>query len=336
MSARRFSGFLLLFLVLQTACSRLDNTRTRAPATRVPLAAAHQFYQVPIGLCEDYPEESRTLTSARKDLELLKRHQVPVLRIAFGWDAMEPERGRFDWSFWDEFVHLATEEYGLRLIPYICYTPAWAAARPGEDAWREPPADVNLFAAFVRQLVTRYRDKIDSWEIWNEPDNPHYWLGSVEQYAALLAAGSQAVRQADPHAKVVLGGLAWNLDFLEAMLTNSATMRDVDVVNLHNYYETWSSDAVEQLPQYVGRARDILKRHQRPLPIWMAEIGYSSYRQNGRVSPQFHPHLNYAHTPAHQANTLFRALTLLLATEQVDLVAWYRINDLPVKQDIIG
>src|SRR4051794_12727249 len=83
------------------------------------------FQRVEIGLCEDYPEESRSLTSARRDLEVLKTNNLRVLRIAFGWDAMEPEPGKYDWSFWDDFVRLAVDEYGVKLIPYVCYTPRW-------------------------------------------------------------------------------------------------------------------------------------------------------------------------------------------------------------------
>ena len=60
----------------------------------------------------------------------------------------------------------------------------------------------------------------------NEPDNPDYWLGSVEQFSELLRVGSAAIHEANPSAKVVMGGLAWNLRFLEAMLTNPSTFQN--------------------------------------------------------------------------------------------------------------
>src|SRR5688500_3599932 len=83
---------------------------------------------VRLGLCEDYPEESRSLERARADLDAVRASGAQVLRISFGWDAMEPERGVYDWSFWDDFVRAAVHERGIRLIPYICYTPKWAAS----------------------------------------------------------------------------------------------------------------------------------------------------------------------------------------------------------------
>ncbi|HEY9509095.1 MAG TPA: cellulase family glycosylhydrolase, partial [Verrucomicrobiae bacterium] len=217
------------------------------------------FRHVTIGLCEDYPEESRTLTAARRDLEVLATNDLRVLRIAFGWDAMEPEPGKFDWSFWDDFVRLAVDEYHIRLIPYICYTPRWASSSDGEDFWRQPPKDNAAFANFVKQLVAHYRDRIHSWEIWNEPDNPSYWGGTVDQFADLLATGANAIHATDPTANIVMGGLAWDLNFLEGVLAHPEAMTHVDVINLHNYYETWSSDPLERIPEYVGRTHDILR-----------------------------------------------------------------------------
>src|SRR4051794_38373109 len=71
---------------------------------------------VPLGLCEDYPEESRTAAGAREDLRMLAAAGVGTLRVGIGWDDVEPEPGRFEWAFWDELVGLAGA-HGVRLIP---------------------------------------------------------------------------------------------------------------------------------------------------------------------------------------------------------------------------
>jgi hypothetical protein len=113
-------------------------------------------------------------------------------------------------------------------------------------------------------------------------------------------------------------------------------MTHVDVINLHNYYETWSSDPLERIPEYVGRAHDILRQHGYDLPIWMAEVGYSSYRNGAEVSGQYRAYFKNEHTPEAQAQSLFKTMTLLLASGDVSLIAWYRINDLPGAQEVIG
>lgn len=306
------------------------------PQTTSVETGSKPLRQMVIGLCEDYPEESRSLTNARRDLQVLATNDIHVLRIAFGWDAMEPEPGKYDWSYWDEFVRMAVDEHRIRLIPYICYTPRWASTSNKDDFWQHPPKDTERFAAFVKQLVNRYKDRIHSWEIWNEPDNPAYWAGTPEQFAELLGTGSRAVREADPKAKVVFGGLAWNLSFLQDVLNVSNSVANVDVINLHNYFETWSSDPLENLPDYVGRANDILRQNGLEKPIWMAEVGYSSYRSNNFVSAQYDAYFGEEHTDEFQADVLFRVLTLLAASEKVPLAAWYRVNDLPSSQEVIG
>src|SRR6059058_3468736 len=85
---------------------------------RVASVAAPVWHQTRLGLCEDYPEETRSLARAGSDLAAAKAAGATVLRIAFGWDAIEPERGHFDWSFWDDFVRTAVSEHHLELIPY--------------------------------------------------------------------------------------------------------------------------------------------------------------------------------------------------------------------------
>jgi GH35 family endo-1,4-beta-xylanase len=294
------------------------------------------FHTVEIGLCEDYPKSSRSLESARRDLELLHAHHIHVLRIAFPWDSIETAPGTYDWSFWDDFVRMATDEFHIRLIPYVCYTPRWASTGTEKNFWRAPPKDDAEFAAFVRTIVTHYKGRIHSWEIWNEPDNPEYWEGSVERFADLLKVGSRAVREADPNATVVLGGLAWNLDFLRALFEKAQVSPQIDVVNLHCYYETWSSDPIENIAEHVLLAERIIREHGGHQPIWLAEIGYSDYRRGARVSPTYRARYSYEHTPEFQAQTLGRAMSSALATGCVQLIAWYRIHDLPAGIEVIG
>lgn len=294
------------------------------------------WQSVAIGLCEDYPEETRTLTKAREDLAAVRATGATVLRIAFGWDAMEPERGRYDWSFWDDYVAAATREFGLTLIPYICYTPRWAARDAGENFWRSPPRDPEDFGRFVTALVRRYGHVIHTWELWNEPDNAAYWLGTVDDYAALVHAGSRAVRSADPRARVVLGGIATELPFLQALFERLHVAPDVDIVNLHTYLETWHPDPLESLPDYLERAADIVRTHGEAEPLWLAEAGYSSVGERAKVSDVYRAHWQGEHTDAAQAAALVRLFLLALGTERVSLIAWYRINDLEAKQEVIG
>ncbi len=293
------------------------------------------FHQITIGLCEDYPEESRSLEAAHRDLLFLKTNNIRALRIAFGWDAMEPERGRFDWSFWDDFIKMS-DAFGIQLIPYICYTPKWASSDQGTNFWRAPPRDPNDFKNFVAAIVRRYKSSIHSWELWNEPDNPAYWSGSVEQFAELLRAGNAAVRAVDPKANVVSGGIAWNLDFLRQLFEKQNAAGVVDVVNIHNYNETWSAEPLEDIYAIAHKAEAIISNYGSNQPIWFAEVGYSDYRKGDFVSEVYRARHRFEHTQNYQAVSVGRAITQVAASGKAPLFAWYRIHDLPQQQDIIG
>lgn len=295
------------------------------------------FRVVPLALCEDYPEETRSIETVRKDFEVLRQTGVSYLRVSFGWDGIEPEDDRFDWAFWDEFMALA-EQQGIRIVPYVCYTPAWAAAdgEPDQPSYTRPPRSSAEFAEFVTALCTRYGDQVETWEIWNEPDNPAYWTGTREEYAALVKTGAEAVRRADPGAGVVLGGIAWDLDFLQELFLDHGIAPAVDVVGLHAYFETWIPGAAEDLTAYVNGAADIVAAHGENEPLWLNEIGYSTFRQGEYVSDIYTAVYGYEHTPEYQASFLLRSLALLHATKKLSLIAWYEIKDLPPGEQVIG
>jgi hypothetical protein len=294
-------------------------------------------HRVPIGLCEDYPEETTTPAIMKGDMELLKRSGVRVLRISFGWDGIETSRGNYNWLFWDEYVKMAVEEYGITLIPYVCYTPSWNSTGDTTNFWNHTPKDYEAFGAFMEALVNRYKKWIKTWELWNEPDIDSYWSGTAADLAKLTKIGAQAVRKADPGAKVVLAGLAHDTKFLRALFREHGISPYVDVVNCHSYFETWSGEPLESVIDYVNTIADIIARYGNGQSLWMAEVGYSTFRrEDGFVSDSYWSTYAYEHTPAFQAIAMWRTLTMLLATEKMAAIAWYEIKDLPPSENVIG
>src|SRR4051812_35667234 len=125
----------LLVLLGLTSCGRQPAT---APALGSPSASADAnpgLRRVPLGLCEDYPEQSRSLDEVRRDLAVLKAAGVGVLRVSIGWDDIEPEKDHYDLAFWDAFVDLARAQ-GIRLVPYVAYTPRWNSPGSANDYWK--------------------------------------------------------------------------------------------------------------------------------------------------------------------------------------------------------
>jgi hypothetical protein len=97
----------------------------------------------------------------------------------------------------------------------------------------------NVWARFVASAVTRYRDRVHTWEMWNEPDFSQFWSGAVADYARLLKVGYLAARSADPSARVLVGGMmywewtnragvehAWLRAFLDEQARDPAAARN--------------------------------------------------------------------------------------------------------------
>lgn len=295
------------------------------------------LYHVPIGLCEDYPEETTTPELIKGDMELLKRTGINLLRISFGWDGIETEKGKFHWGFWDDYVRTAVDEYGITLVPYICYTPRWNSTGDSTNYWNHTPIDYNEFGVFVEALVSHFKDRIKTWELWNEPDIREFWSGNAEDLARLTKLGVQAVRKADPTAKIVLAGLAGHTEFTLSLFRDYGISPYVDIVNCHSYFETWNGNPLEAVVPYVNTLADIIARYGNGQSLWMAEVGYSTYRKpDGYVSYQYHCTYDYEHTLDYQPIALWRTLTLLLSTGKMAAITWYEVKDLPPGEDVIG
>jgi polysaccharide biosynthesis protein PslG len=318
---------------------------TAIAAPPLPSRAKQQddqgFYFQPAGLCDDYPEETTTSTKIQRDFEVLRQTGSKLLRFGIGWDGIEEEPGQYNWRFWDEIVETA-ERDGVTLLPYICYTPKWNSDQ-SDDFWRQPPRDLTKFGRFVGEIVQRYRGRIRSWELWNEPDNRDYWRGTPKQFATMFSSGAAAARRADPDALVVLGGLAHDADsrFTRALFERHGIGRLVDVINFHSYFETWDNRPAEHLLKRINGYKTLAARSRSksspPPDLWLAEFGYSSAaRPDGKVSEWVKATQPFEHTRDFQAVALLRHHVLALATEQLAITAWFRIWDLPPAEDVIG
>lgn len=125
---------------------------------------------------------------------------VKNARIQSGWEKTEPERGVYDFAWFDEHVRGLVAE-GVRPWICLCYgnpiynsSPRmrWAVARITEDKEGFP-----AWLRYVEEVVKRYGDVVDTWEIWNEP-----FFKQVPYYAKLVKATSASIRHYQPRARI--------------------------------------------------------------------------------------------------------------------------------------
>ncbi len=139
---------------------------------------------------------------AHRDLGLVRDAGFTWVKQWFAWRDIEGSgKGQYDWSTADRIVNGA-EEFGLKLIARVDHEPAWAGP---------PPGNIDAFVDFLTAMATRYRGRIQAYQIWNEPNLAREWGNkppNAAEYTLMLRRAYQAIKRADPNALVISAGMA--------------------------------------------------------------------------------------------------------------------------------
>src|SRR4051794_36453369 len=187
--------------------------------------------------------------------------------------------GAPDWTGVDQYMGLA-RRYHLRVLADLLATPWYLADCPAGTPFTASylcaPSDPVAWAHRIAAIAAHTRGVIDHFEIVNEPDGAWAFLGSPQQYAGMLAAAHSAIHDADPAARVVLGGLMdigeTGEQWMDAMLASLGTdaIHDFDIANVHVRGHAADTRHV------VARWRRYFTRHGFGGPLWVTEAGYSA------------------------------------------------------------
>ncbi|HEC22113.1 MAG TPA: hypothetical protein ENI95_04245, partial [Chloroflexi bacterium] len=223
-----------------------------------------------------------------ENLDLITDTGFVWVRQVFAWDEIEPEPGRYDWSAYDRIVEEATAR-DLKLVAVLWRSPAWAAPDP-----TAPPDDLDAIRSFAGSLAGRYGDRIDVYQIWDEPNLASGWGGqppSAVEYAALLEAAYQAIHAADPEALVLTAGLAPTVEtgpdnlndvlYLRALYENGAAPFFDGVAGKPYGFDTGPEDRRVHL-NLLNFSRFILLREEmerhgdQGKPLWASHFGWNA------------------------------------------------------------
>src|SRR3954468_24490228 len=176
-----------------------------------------------------------------------------------------------------------------------------------------PPLDagaVDAFARFVGARAAEFRGEVAGWEIWNEEDAQEWWApapsidGTARDGAAytnLLRATARAVRAADSHAPVILGGLTGNDFRFVADVYRHGGRGTFDAVAVHTDTAcnlSAPSGYLRDLDGHINQFSFLAYREVRRVmvanddarrTIWMTELGWStsgSLCDSGRFAGQ--------------------------------------------------
>ncbi len=143
---------------------------------------------------------------ASRDLGLIKDMGFRWAKQVFAWADIEgAQKDHFDWTQADNVVRAANEA-GIKLLARVDRPPAWTGAQPPNG----PPTNYDDFGDFCYALASRYKGKIQAYQIWNEPNLAREWGGrppNPQEYTRLLAIAYRRIKEADPSALVISAGL---------------------------------------------------------------------------------------------------------------------------------
>ena len=199
---------------------------------------------------------------------------VPAWRLWDAWLAwpdLEPNRGQWQFARLDRFVALA-QQHGTSLLLPLGMCPSWVAGPWPYQGNNAAPQDVNAWRTFVRTVVSRYKGRIQAYEIWNEPNLKDFWTGTTDQMVTLTKEASQIIHAVDPHAIVVSPsatadfGVLWLAEFLK-----KGGGQFVDVIGYHFYVAQFP----EELVPLIQRVRQVISENGlADKPLWNTESGW--------------------------------------------------------------
>jgi len=202
------------------------------------------------------------------------------------WHDVEQEQGKFEFTQPDYQINRVLER-GLKVLGLLPFPSSnWSSSAGAEVKTTERypvsreriaymPRDMNEFATYVHKTVQHYRDRLQVWEILNEPIYTSYALPRgkgyrVEDYVELLRAAYNAVKQADPDS-LVIGGIAGSPTTYTKEFIDADGLRWVDILNLHSYPGLTEPGAYEEALRHL---RERMRSAGGDKPIWFTEGAY--------------------------------------------------------------
>lgn len=220
-------------------------------------------------------------------------------REGFSWGRIEPQRGHFEWAYYDGLVDTA-KRYGISLYGLVHGWAPWTKPYSAEG--------IENYLAFLKALVRHYHADVHHWEIWNEP-NIFFWQGPKEMYAELLRRSYAAVKEADPDA-LVLGMSTSGIDY-NFIARTMALDAPFDILTIHPYRKVLNDRALINEMKIVS---DLVKGR----PVWITEFGWTTLTPHNTLTQDFAPF-----TERQQAELLARAYLCILASGIHTNISWY-------------
>lgn len=243
-------------------------------------------------------------------LDTLADHGIKHARVDFGWSTAQPTNAPFNPNqyYIQRLVRTANElqARGMTLLVTVHQSPEWARPGTGTNV-KQYPSNYSALQSFMTSLVTLLGDRVEAWEVWNEPNLTEFTGVSGDEqakswaYSWVLSAAAAGIRAADPDVGIVFGGPAQTDNkFIDEMLwryvqgdpANRNTALPVDIMSWHPYQadqtrdpfstDLWSKGRMTMSPAVF---ESLAYWQKAQMPIWLTEVGFSVHANAPGIDP---------------------------------------------------
>ena len=185
-----------------------------------------------------------TLDRDFADYDQYKEFIAPLgikrLRMQAGWNKTEKVKGQYDFAWLDHIVNDATRR-GFQPWLQTSYGNTLYPGGGGANLGAGMPTSKEALEAYdrwVTALVTRYKDKVDLWEVWNEPNFGDNTVNTPEMTAEFNIRTAEIIKKIQPQAKI--SGLAlghFNKRFVDGFFKQIAARGKFDLFDNMTYHD---------------------------------------------------------------------------------------------------
>jgi len=207
----------------------------------------------------------------------------------FRWGLIEKSPGEYDWSETDKYVKWCGENRRLPVAVIWPYA-EWDQVQTYGGYYQKVPGNLDAYKEFVKKLVERYDgDGIDDmpgliypikyWEVLNEVTT-RVWGGTVlgffngtaEEYYKILKITYEAIKEADPEAKVLNAGIAdMTIGNEYGEIECRAFYSKVFELGGANYFDIANIHWIYNLDAFI----EFLHSYNIKKPIWITEAEFA-------------------------------------------------------------
>ncbi|MFA6561334.1 MAG: beta-glucosidase [Verrucomicrobiia bacterium] len=254
-------------------------------------------------------------------------------RLQTGWSRCETKEGVYDFAWLDDVVNHVIAA-GVKPWFNVGYgNKLYSPDAPHESAVGQVPLydgerGVNAWKNFLRALAAHFKDRVEHWEIWNEPNISAFWhpkhQSSAVEYTKLVAISAEAIHARYPQAQIVACESGKESEFFEACL-QAGMGAHINCFSIHPYNP-------EQVPELnyavsISRLRDIVHRLAPHVRLWQGECGAPAHT-TGHADASWMKLWNM--NEENQAKWLVRRLMLDVFMD-IDLAQYFHLCDLMEK-----